>query len=499
MVRHLLWLLCLPVFLQAGQFSASISSNQASLGETISLQLTLKEATFKEAPSTTVLKKHFVIHSQQQMSSTSIVNGKAFTSITWTLTLSPIKEGMVQIPPITISTKEGMLSTQPITLKVSKTDPATEATGAHKPGVLAKVSHLAPYKNEPFIYTALLISKDPLYNVRTQKLHIDDAILEMPEEPKLEEKVVEGVLFHCVTLTYLITPLKPGTLKIPALAIQGSIPQKRKKSARSLFQDDIDLFAIMQGFDHIEPFALTTEELEVQVQPAVAEVKPWLVARALTLEEQWPDSTTLRVAEPISRTILIKAEGLKTSQLPHLEELQPKTAAFKTYADKPESTEKLVQGLLHSTRQEQYTLIPEREGTWELPEIAIDFWDPSSKTKKTARLPARTLTILPALTGAGAPVDENSGVSSSGVEPIEVPITASSPSFWMYGVIGALAFFLSAALMWGYVLYRRIARLTKDPMQLPPKQKTPAPKAHKAVGAAVKAPPKEKKRAPSRS
>lgn len=483
MVKHLFWLLCLPVFLGAGQFSANVNNTQVSLGETISLQLTLKEATFKEAPSMGALKKHFIIHSQQQMSSTSIVNGKAATSITWILTLSPIKEGALQIPSITIATKEGMLATQPISLKVSKEETAA-VEGAKKPSILAKVSHLTPYKNEPFIYTALLISKDPLYNVRTQKLQLDDAILEMPEEPKLEEKVVEGVLFHCVTLTYLITPLKPGTLKIPPLAIQGSTPHK-KKSKRSLFQDDIDLFAMMQGFDQIEPFVLATEELELQVQPAVADVKPWLVARNLTLEEQWPDSAALRVGEPISRTLLIKSEGLKASQLPHLEELQAKTAAFKTYADKPESTEKLVQGLLHSTRQEHYTLIPEQSGIWELPEIAIDYWDSVAKMKKTARLPARTLEILPALIAAtGGQTDENKTVSFED-EPIQAPITASSPSFWMYGVIGALAFFLLAALVWGYVLYRRIARLTQDPTQVPKKQSI-EPKARKVVKAAAK-------------
>jgi len=458
-------------FIAAGEFTASVSSTQVHLNENFTLNLTLKDTSPKESPAFSVLKKDFLIHSQQHSTNAAIVNGKASSRVTWKLTLTPKIEGVVQIPAITINTADGILSTQPIALNVSKgSSPQTSAEGGGL-SVITNVSNPSPYKNEPLIYTASLISKTPLYNVQTQKIQVKDAIVELLEEPKLEEKVVGGVLFNVVEFTYLITPLKAGSLKISPIAIQGAIPQKRNGQ----FNDDLDPFAIIQGFERLKPFTLMTEEINLNVQPAMLDVSPWLPAKALTVEELWPSDQTLRVGEPFSRGFLIKADGLKASQLSQLENLQSQSSTFKIYADKPEEQEKVVQGNIQSMRKENYTFIPQQAGSWVLPEISISWWDSAKREKRTSTIPPRTVNILPALESSTSIPNEAASTPTTTSET-EAPISSVDTHLFLYVTIGTLTIFLIAALLWGFSLQRRIARLTIDPSHKPMKPAAAKPK-----------------------
>ncbi|MGE0634637.1 MAG: BatD family protein, partial [Pseudobdellovibrionaceae bacterium] len=239
--------------LGAADLTASVSSTQVELNDRFSLYLTLKDSSAKEAPDISALKEHFLIHSQHKSTNTTVVNGKVSSNITWKLSLTPKVEGQVQIPPMSINTADGVLSTQPILLNVTKGGDRQSSEDRMGLNMFVKTSSAAPYQNEPIIYTALLTSKLPLYNVQTQKMQVEDAIVELIDEPKLEQKVIDGVMLYTIELNYLITPLKNGSLTIPSVAIQGNILQKRMGQLRSFFTDDFDPFSAMQGFESPEP------------------------------------------------------------------------------------------------------------------------------------------------------------------------------------------------------------------------------------------------------
>jgi len=454
--------------LAAADFTASVSSTQLEQNDRFSLYLTLKDSSAKEAPDISALKEHFLIHSQHKATNTTVVNGKVSSNITWKLSLTPKVEGQIQIPPMSINTADGVLSTQPILLNVTKGGDSQSSEDRMGLNMFVKTSSAAPYQNEPIIYTALLTSKLPLYNVQTQKMQVEDGIVELIDEPKLEQKVIDGMMLYTIELNYLITPLKTGSLTIPSVAIQGNILQNRKGRLRSFFTDDFDPFSAMQGFESPEPFSLMTEAIPLDVLPSVPNVSPWLPARDLVLEEHWKEDQTLRVGEPFSRSILIKAEGLKASQLPHLEDLQCSNSVFKSYADKPEEQENIVQGIICSTRKEQYTLIPQQAGTCVLPEITISWWDSLKKEKRTSVIAARTLQILPAIETATSSFQQLDTVPAE-KPSAEIPPSPVKAPFMLYGIIAILAFLLTAALLWGFTLQRKIASLTqalsKNPIQ----------------------------------
>lgn len=465
MVKNALLIAATSLYIQAalfsGEFIASVKSREVNLNEGFALSLTLKDGTPKGSPKFNDLSNNFTLHSQHHSTNTTFSNGKVSSSIIWKITLTPKTEGSVQIPSISIETDEGVLHTKPISINVVKgtaQKPTEESDGLN---IITKASNAAPYKNEPFFYTAILTSKLPLYNLQAQKMQADNAIIELVGEPKLQERVVDGMAQYVVEFTYLVTPLKAGTLTLPPMPIQGAIPQKKKKQLRSFFDDDFESFGFT-AFERLKPFTLMTEEVQIDVQPPVAGVSPWLPAKSLVLEEQGSNEQTYKVGEPFSRTFIVKAEGIKASQLPHLEESTHENPNYKIYADKPEQQEQMLDGNILSTSKEQYTYIPNRAGTWVLPEISVNWWDTAKKVMKVAKIPARTVTVLPGVQTSG---DQASHELVMTQQPqMGEPIDIHQTSWILYSIIGILSASLAGALFWIYTLQSKIKSLTQNPM-----------------------------------
>ncbi len=461
------------VFLFGGQFSASVDNADINLNENVILSLTVEDASPRGAPDISHLKNDFTIASQQHSTSTTIINGKASSTITWKLSLSPQREGAIKIPPITIETDQGALSTEEITLNVSRASEEKSDQESNGLNFVSYVNSPSPYKNEPFIYTGLLTSKVPLYNVQLQKVQMENAIVEFVNEPKLEERIIDGIRLYVVEFKYLITPLKPGPLTISPSAILGSIPQRRN--------DQVPFFSMMQG---MERFTLMTDEIQLSVEPPIPEISPWLPAKSLSLEEHCSIDEELRVGVPFSRDLLIKGEGLKLSQLPSLEQIQSENGSFKVYADKAEENESVVSETIHSSRKEHFTLIPQKAGLLEIPEIKINWWDTTKKEKRTSTIPLRRVEVLPPLETASSP-------DSSPLEGGEAPPSPRSISPLFLGITAALLVFLAAALFWGITLQRKIAILKGESPQKKRKPRAVLAKRKKSTPRA--APRKEKK------
>lgn len=467
--RFFFLFLLLPLFLFSGTFTASLSRNQVGIGESFALTLTLKDANAKTTPQVESLQKYFLIHSQQQASNTTIINGKMSSSVSWKYVLLPKHEGEIMIPSISIETSEGTLATHPTTIQVINrtTHPDDSQSNPNETLVSTFISNSKPYKNEPFFYTVRLTSKQPLVNIQMQKPTIENAVIEVAEEPKTYEKIGRGVPEGVIEFTYVITPLKNGQLKIPETMIQGAVPIRRTLS--SFFSDTIDLADLMQGFEQWKPFALATEEKVVDVQPAISAVNPWLPAKSLRIEEIWDEKQALQAGELFTRGFEIVAEGVNANQLPSLNDSQVGDNPIKIYADKPELLTEVSDGMIKSTRKEQYTLIPQQAGAMALPEIKIAWWDVEHKVKVISSIPARTINVLPAA--------EKSAISKPEVVE-EAAVSKPSPmaafekdSHWLYAIIAGLACLLALIIGWCIWLQKKMNRLLNPIKETKPKEK----------------------------
>jgi BatD DUF11 like domain len=464
-IRFFLIFLLLPIFLFSATFTASVNRNQVGIGESFNLILTLKDATAKSTPQIESLQSYFQIHSQQQSSNTTIINGKAATSLNWKYVLLPKHEGEMIIPAINVETSEGLLSTQPTTIRVVK-EASHRNEGQTNPNattISTAINNKKPYKNEPFFYTIRLTSKQPLVNLQMAKFNVENAIVEMAGEPKSFEKIGNGKPEGVVEFNYAITPLKSGQLKIPPVTIQGAIPVRRTLS--SFFQDAVDFADLMQGFEQWQPIALTTEEAVVDVQPSIAEVNPWLPAKSLAIEEIWDEKQPIQAGELFSRGVRIVAEGINANQLPSLSDRQLGDYPLKMYADKPELATDIGEGTIKSKRIEQYTLIPQQAGTMVLPEITVAWWDVEHKKKMVSTLPARTVLVLPALEKELINKPEVVEETLS-IQPTMV--ISEDKNVWLYVVIGSLLLLLMLIGGWCLWLQRKMNRMLHPIKEIKP-------------------------------
>lgn len=451
MVIRLIFLLLLPLSLLNAEFTALISKNPVNVGESFTLILTLRNASAKTNPTIDSLNKSFSILSQKQSYNTLIVNGEVASATTWKITLVSQKEGDLEIPSIKIETNKGLFSTYPLKITVKKNTPSSESDDVV---LKTEISTAKPFKNEPFIYTVRIMSKKDLVDIKMPKFTLENAHVEPHGEPKTFHQVIDGVNIGIIEFDYLITPLKSGGLKIPPNLIQGGMPGKRKVFKGAFFEEEFDPFAMMQGFDRITPFSLVTEEIAVDVQQPSSTVIPWIAAKELTIEEIWDESQNFQVGEPFTRTFKISSLGLKSNQLPGLNDQHKTDSFFKIYTDKPDLKDSLKEKNLVSSRTEIYTLIPQKEGNITLPELNIAWWDVINNKKAIASIQPRVVAVLPPKITVEKKVETlpEKAAQVSRTDPI------------LYTIIGGLLFLFLIVFFWAIALQKKIKRLKKGPV-----------------------------------
>ena len=143
----------------------------------------------------------------------------------------------------------------------------------------------------------------------------------------------------------------------------------------------------------------STNTLKVTVleKPAAFSGTHWLPANQLQIKESWLNGDPqFRVGEPITRTLRIEARGLNGAQLPEF--VLQEDPQLKRYPDQP-STETLTDAnWVYGVQEQRIALLPTKQGTIELPEVRMVWWDTEQDQERVAIVPARTFTVAPALT-----------------------------------------------------------------------------------------------------
>jgi len=408
-VASMLALLALvPGLVTAAGLSASLDRTRVAEGETVVLTLAAPgDATGMPDPAP--LEKDFDLLSQSQGSRTSIVNGRSSSTREWQWVLAPKHTGKLQIPALTM----GASTSAPLALEVV---PATQAAslGEARPVLLeVEAEPRQPYVQGQVIYSVKLLARVPLYQASLSEPEAGDAIVERLGEDKQYSTYRNGQQYQVTERRYALFPQHSGKLEIAPPVLSAQLPDqgRRRGSLRERFFGG-DPFADMNRFFGSDPFADLDGifeqtrplqlrgrpiDLEVQSQPAGA-ASPWLPAESLRLDESWsPDPPVLRVGEPVTRTLAITAQGLSAAQLPDLQPRAPD--GIKVYPDQAQSETRADGDTLVAQKVLKSALVPSQAGELTLPEVRLSWWDTRTGKAAVARLPARTVQVLPAAAG----------------------------------------------------------------------------------------------------
>jgi hypothetical protein len=305
-----------------------------------------------------------------------------------------------------------------------------------------------PYVQAQVIYTVRVLSRIHLSGANLSEPSADDALVQKLGNDRRYSTHRNGFQYTAIERKYAIFPQKSGTLLLEPLTLEA----RSAASGRSIFN---------QFFNHSARILRAHSEsvrLDVQPIPAVFSGKHWLPAEHVEIEDSWSRNAPQTTAgEPITRTITVRADGATVGLLPELEAQasRPSPSDIKRYPDQPLLNEEPLATGLTSVRQEKIALIPARSGTYRLPPIEIPWWNTKTERMEIARLPARTLSVLP---GTQPPEVATPSVPAIGPEPSETPAKpefsplgkaqpASGIWFWLTLVFG-LGWLGTAAAWW---------------------------------------------------
>ena len=196
---------------------------------------------------------------------------------------------------------------------------------------------------------------------------------------KLSEKI-DAMDWQIIRYPLALYPQSSGQLSIPSINVR---------------------FTTSAGFGSTEKaFEFQTEPLElvIKLPPGVTQGDLVITTRSFELDHDWqPASTTARAGDAFTLTVTRRASDISAMLLPPLPVYR--TRGLATYPQAPEINDKTNRGDLIGERIDTIIWVVETPGTYEIPGIRFQWWDPGNHELKQQVIPGLSLDVVPSLTG----------------------------------------------------------------------------------------------------
>jgi hypothetical protein len=452
----------------AAGLEARLDRSEVVEGEPVVLTLST-DGGASGTPDLAPLQQDFDLLSQGQSNSMSFVNGRTSSQREWHLTLMPRRTGKVQIPPVQL----GAAKSRALTLEVLPAAAAAQR-GVDLPVMLeADVeSASSHFVQQQLVYTVRVLHAVPLRDANLSMPQVDDALVYPLGDGTRFETYRNGRQYQAIERRFAILPQRSGELRIGGPVLTARIPDSAQAPGQqapgSALRDRFfgnDPFAGV--FGQSRPVQSRAPDRQIDVRPPPpGSSAPWLPAESLTLNENWsPDGNGLRVGEPVTRTVVITAQGLADEQLPELD-LGAGAVGVKVYPDRAQADTRPDNGTLVSQKVLTAAIVPQQAGPLELPELTLGWWDVNEDRQRIARIPARTVEVAPAAGSAAATAPRRSepvqpgqpaqsagpGAGATGPDPrqsVDEREAGSHDSVWRWlAILFGLAWLGAMALWW---------------------------------------------------
>jgi hypothetical protein len=384
----------------------------------------------------------------------SIMNGQTSSVTRWVTTLAPKGTGTFTIPSIQV----GRASSDLLNITVKKPSQITRADPQRDVFLEAEVDSHNPYVQGQVLLTLRLVSAVSLQEGKLDDPGIEWGMVERVGKDTSYETIREGRRYQVTERRYAITPQKAGPQIIPPVLLSGTIPDKRSRRGGGPFTS---LFQTTRPIHIRSPkVALTVKDMPADVKGSV-----WLPAKEFTIKEMWSaDTENIQMSEPLTRTVVIFAKGLRGEQLPELP--VPDYGSVKTYPDKAQTNTGFDGTWVVGTREEKYALVPTQPGSFTVPSIRIPWWNIESARWETAEIPSRILTVLGDFPTQSARIQQQSDQFSDTNPPVEkrpIEVSLDSPgqplmvsgSRWAWIAGGLMGMWVLTLMGWWWERRRR--------------------------------------------
>lgn len=437
---------------QAATLTSSISRNPIKINQPVTLTLQYDTQVSTSALDLAPLTKDFEILSNRPSTnnSVSIINGTTtqVSTTTWSIVLAAKREGILTIPALRVNGD----SSAPIKLQVSSLSAAEVAQPEPlEVGVyIDDVDNLSIRPGEQIIIRVELLAAEGVNNLRGGELKIAGADIEPLGQENLQ-RLDNGVARQLIIWRYAVFPKTAGKIIVPTQTFTANV------GGRPSFFGN--------GFNGGKTVVAQSLEQAITIEPAPEPTdKPWFPANSVSIESSWSgDITNLRVGEPLTRTIVIKAQGQRASVIPPLAASNDHLG-FKSYRDQAQlenvSSAQGITGVLSLAE----AIVPSKSGQLTLAEHRVNWWDNSTDQWRETVLEAETITVLAPIGTAADSTMEN---TQNGLQA-SLPDTSVTPTSAQQRLIGTNWPWVLATLALGSLCLIQFYLLRK--------QKLPSPK-----------------------
>lgn len=371
-----LTLVC-SIKINAQDLEVSVDRAELARGETLTYTIRIYEQRQGMQLDLTPLTEDFDVLGTRTSSQVRSINGQVESWTDYIVTLFPLTEGELTIPPIEINN----LQTEPIVISVVNEGPRSNQDNDEL-FLEIEVNKEALYVQEQLLFTVkLYYTINGIRNPQFTELEMEDTVIQLIGSPNQYEQIIEGVRYGVYEKRYVIFPQRSGPLEIPDILFRGEVTDGSSNFVfRNLNTRRVTAF--------IEGITISVNERPVDAQ----EFDNWLPVTNLSISEEWStDVENLSVGDSITRTITLTADGLDGAVLPPF---SPETLdGINVYQDPASIERTYVDGSIVGTRVESSTLVPVIAGTIEIPEIVIPWWDVSSDELKEAVITAKSIQV----------------------------------------------------------------------------------------------------------
>ncbi|MBI6855046.1 protein BatD [Pseudomonas cichorii] len=415
---------------QAAELIAKVDRTRINSGETVELTLETSDVTLFGKPDLSALDANFDVRGTRQINRLTTLDGGNQATTRWIITLLPRQSGIVVIPSLQL----GELKSQPVSLQVMQSDTRDKSSQLAPIFIETSLDQESVYVQAQAVLTLRIYHSVSLFDDSSlSPLQIAEARVDKLGDSRTYEKLINGVRHGVIETRYAIYPQQSGTLEVPALVFSATLVQTGSPN------QEASPFGPQPG----RLMRVSSAKVPLNVKPKPADYPadvPWLPARSVTLEESWnPEPGNSQVGDSLTRTIILKAEGLSGSQLPPLPATQ--VAGLRHYPDQPQLGNLVSERGLIGTREEREALVPNRPGAIDLPTVDVTWWNTREDHLEHSSLPARTLQIN---NNPGLAVDTPVNNEQGGLTVLGPPIWPWQLSTLLF----ALTTLLSLILWW---------------------------------------------------
>lgn len=420
------------VFAQSLQ--ASVNKTQVAKNEVINLRIMADTELGSDAINFDALKSDFFLGQPRYGRSSNNINGHKTVRTEWSISIAPMKEGVVTIPSFSA---DGM-TTEPIKLRVSKdqTEPDMDALFTFN---IEVDNHTLYPQQSTTVRMQLVIKADPrrLDNPQILPPSIEGMKIEPASDAKQDRRVIDGLEVTVLEQSFHVTADQPGTYTLNGPKLTGSY----------IYGDSLT------GSTKVMPIKTEAEQMPITVKPIPKDFKGnWLPASALEMTQSWQDEqgnplsantvSTVKQGSSITRTIRIRARGTQAEYLPRFGIVYPST--LRVYPEQPQF-ETSRDGTVTMTLKQ--VLIPTEAGDLTLPGYSLNWWDSNRDQARKADITSLELNVeksdsdlitLPESTLPAQPAITPTPVAQGGVDSIWKTLAFVFVVLWL--VSSAIAF-----------------------------------------------------------